>query len=87
MNPEELGCLTGGPARAAEVALARLLHAGLVRISRDGVASAVNVPGRGPSSPLEAQILNGLRYGLAETGLRRRLLQEFQKSAPDFGSA
>ena len=63
MTPEELGCLTGGPARAAEVALARLLHAGLVRISRDGVASAVNLPGRGPSSPLEAQILNGLRYG------------------------
>lgn len=63
MTPEELGCLVGGPTRAAEVALARLLQAGLVRISREGVASAVNIPGRGPASPLEAQILNGLRYG------------------------
>lgn len=63
MTPEELGCLVGGPTRAAEVALARLLQAGLVRLSREGVASVVNIPGRGPSSPLEAQILNGLRHG------------------------
>ncbi|GGN16843.1 hypothetical protein GCM10011609_67140 [Lentzea pudingi] len=60
---EELGCLVGGPARAAEVALARLIQAGLVRVSREGVLSAVHVPGRGPSSPLEAQILTGLRHG------------------------
>lgn len=60
---EELGCLVGGPARAAEVALARLIQAGLVRVSREGVLSAVHVPGRGPSTPLEAQILIGLRHG------------------------
>lgn len=62
-TPEELGCLAGGPTRAAEVALARLLHAGLVRISRDGVLSAVHRPGRGPATPLEAQMLAGLRTG------------------------
>ncbi|HUQ57145.1 TIGR04222 domain-containing membrane protein [Lentzea sp.] len=62
-TPEELGCLVGGPARAAEVALARLLDAGLVRVSREGVLSAVHVPGRGPATPLEAQILSGLRTG------------------------
>ncbi|MFD5830405.1 TIGR04222 domain-containing membrane protein [Lentzea sp. NPDC060358] len=62
-TPEELGCLVGGPARAAEVALARLLDAGLVRVSREGVLTAVHVPGRGPSTPLEAQVLAGLRTG------------------------
>lgn len=62
-TPEELGCLAGGPARAAEVALARLIQAGLVRVSREGVLSAVHLPGRGPSTPLEAQILSGLRHG------------------------
>lgn len=60
-TPEELGCLAGGPARAAEVALARLLHVGLVRVSREGVVTAVQRPAH--LSPLEAQILNGLRTG------------------------
>lgn len=62
-TPEELGCLAGGPARAAEVALAGLLDSGLVRVSRDGVVTAVHQPGRGPSTLLEAQILAGLRTG------------------------
>lgn len=62
-TPEELGCLAGGPARAAEVALARLLDAGLVRTSREGVLSAVHQHGRGPATLLEAQILAGLRTG------------------------
>lgn len=61
-TPEELGCLVGGPSRAAEVALARLLQLGLVRISRDGVVSAVH-HNPGHLSPLEAQILNGARHG------------------------
>lgn len=61
-TPEELGCLTGGPARAAEVALARLIQAGLVRVSREGLLSAVHIPGQGPTTPLEAQILSGLRH-------------------------
>jgi uncharacterized protein (TIGR04222 family) len=61
-TPEELGCLAGGPARAAEVALARLLHAGAVRISREGVVTAVHRnPGR--LSPLEARILNSVQVG------------------------
>ena len=30
--------------------------------------------------------LNGLRYGLAETGLRRRLMQEFERAGPALGS-
>ncbi|MDT7782513.1 MAG: hypothetical protein QOF58_932 [Pseudonocardiales bacterium] len=61
-TPEELGCLVGGPARAAEVALARLLQAGAVRISRDGVVTAVHrSPGR--ISPLEARILNSVQAG------------------------
>ncbi|RAS64948.1 uncharacterized protein (TIGR04222 family) [Lentzea atacamensis] len=72
-TPEELGCLAGGPARAAEVALARLLHAGLVRISREGVVTAVHLPGRRPATPLEAQILNGLRG--------RRYLEEVLRDA------
>ncbi|MEV6238041.1 TIGR04222 domain-containing membrane protein [Lentzea sp. NPDC051838] len=61
--PEELGCLTGGPHRAAEVALARLLHSGLVRVSRTGLVTAVRVPGLGPATPLEAGILGGLGHG------------------------
>ncbi|MEV6238039.1 TIGR04222 domain-containing membrane protein [Lentzea sp. NPDC051838] len=61
-TPEELGCLVGGPSRAAEVALARLLHIGAVRISREGVVSAVHRhPGR--VSPLEARILNSVQVG------------------------
>lgn len=62
-TPEELGCLAGGPARAAEVALAGLLDSGLVRVSREGVASAIHQPGRGPATLLAAQILAGLRTG------------------------
>ncbi|MFJ5990730.1 TIGR04222 domain-containing membrane protein [Lentzea sp. NPDC092896] len=62
-TPEELGCLAGGPARAAEVALARLIQVGLVRVSREGLLSAVHVPGARPATPLEAQILQGLRHG------------------------
>jgi uncharacterized protein (TIGR04222 family) len=61
-TPEELGCLAGGPARAAEVALARLLRTGLVRISREGVVTAVHRnPGR--VTPLEARILNSTLVG------------------------
>ncbi|MFI6097884.1 TIGR04222 domain-containing membrane protein [Lentzea sp. NPDC051213] len=73
-TPEELGCLAGGPIRATEVALARLLDVGLIRISREGVVTAVHQPGQGPATPLEAQILNGLRAG-------RRTLQDVRQSA------
>ncbi len=60
---EELGCLSGGPPRAAEVALARLLQAGLVRVSREGVVTAVHLPAPAPTSPLEARILTDVRAG------------------------
>jgi uncharacterized protein (TIGR04222 family) len=88
-TPEELGCLAGGPARAAEVALARLIQVGLVRVSREGVLSAVHVHGARPATPLEAQLLNGLRtprhlndvllgtFGSAEAeGLRTHLVNQ-----------
>lgn len=60
-TPEELACLAGGPHRAAEVALARLLDAGQVRISREGFVTAVR-PGHA-ATPLESRILGDLRHG------------------------
>ena len=33
---EEIGFLAGGPGRAAEAVLARLMDGGLVRVSREG---------------------------------------------------
>ncbi|TWP48125.1 TIGR04222 domain-containing membrane protein [Lentzea tibetensis] len=60
VTPEELGFLVSGPGRASEVALARLLDAGLIRISRQGLVSAVETPGNG-ATPLEAQMLASLR--------------------------
>lgn len=58
-TPEELACLAGGPARATEVALARLHDAGLVRISREGFVTAIG-SGR-PATPLEAAVLASVR--------------------------
>ena len=69
---EEFGFLSGGPGRAAEVAVVRLLEAGLLRISREGVVSAVSATSQGASTPLEAYAL-----GAARTG---RMLGELIKS-------
>ncbi|GAB2841343.1 TIGR04222 domain-containing membrane protein [Lentzea nigeriaca] len=57
---EEIGFLAGGPGRAAEVALARLMDGGLVRFSREGLVTAVHQNGYGATTALEAYILAGL---------------------------
>ncbi|MDX8149625.1 TIGR04222 domain-containing membrane protein [Lentzea sp. BCCO 10_0061] len=61
MPPEQIGYLTDGPGRAAETALARLLSAGLVRVSRDGIVSAVHQTELGATTAVETLILIGLR--------------------------
>ncbi|RAS57979.1 uncharacterized protein (TIGR04222 family) [Lentzea atacamensis] len=66
---EEIGFLAGGPGRAAEAALARLMDGGLVRFSREGLVTAVHQNGHGATSPLEASILAGLSGGGRPIGL------------------
>ena len=63
ISPEEFGYLSGGPGRAAEVAVVRLLEAGLLRISREGVVSAVSATAHGAATPLEAYALGAARTG------------------------
>lgn len=58
---EQVGYLTAGPGRAAETALARLIDAGLVRVSRDGLVSAVHQNSHGATTALEARILSYAR--------------------------
>ncbi|MDX8054867.1 TIGR04222 domain-containing membrane protein [Lentzea sp. BCCO 10_0798] len=60
-SAEEIGFLAGGPGRAAEAVLARLLDGGLVRISREGLVTAVHQNGYGARSALEAYVLAGLQ--------------------------
>lgn len=63
VTAEDLRYLVNGRGRAAEVAIARLLDGGLIRISRTGLVSAI---GRSTAaSPLEARILDDLRHGSA----------------------
>jgi uncharacterized protein (TIGR04222 family) len=59
LSAEEIGFLAGGPGRAAEAALARLLDGGLVRVSREGLVTAVHQNGYGATTALEASILAG----------------------------
>lgn len=61
--PEEFGYLMGGPGRAAEVAVVRLVEAGAIRISSQGLVSAVSTHRWGASSPLEASVLGSLGNG------------------------
>ncbi|GGN27976.1 hypothetical protein GCM10011609_83710 [Lentzea pudingi] len=61
VSPEQVGYLAGGPQRAAETALARLLDAGLVRVSRNGVVSAVHETDLGVTTAVETGILVNLR--------------------------
>ncbi|MDX8054865.1 TIGR04222 domain-containing membrane protein [Lentzea sp. BCCO 10_0798] len=61
LPPEEIGYLVAGPGRAAETALARLLDADLVRVSRDGLVSAVHQTELGASTAVETFILVNLR--------------------------
>ncbi|MFJ8966551.1 TIGR04222 domain-containing membrane protein [Lentzea sp. NPDC102401] len=60
VSPEQIGYLTEGPGRAAETALARLLDAGLARVSRDGIVSAVHQNELGATTAVETLILIGL---------------------------
>ncbi|MET1071511.1 MAG: TIGR04222 domain-containing membrane protein [Umezawaea sp.] len=63
ISAEEFGYLSGGPGRAAEVAVVRLLEGGLLRISREGVVSAVASGAAGAGTPLEAYVLGAARTG------------------------
>ncbi|MGW4213342.1 TIGR04222 domain-containing membrane protein [Lentzea sp. NPDC004789] len=66
---EEIGFLAGGPGRAAETALARLMDGGLVRFSREGLVTAVHQNGHGATTALEAFILAGLNGAGRPIGL------------------
>lgn len=60
-SAEEIGFLAGGPGRAAEAALARMMDGGVVRVSREGFVTAVHQNGYGATTPLEAYVLAGLQ--------------------------
>lgn len=60
-SAEEIGFLAGGAGRAAQAVLARLMDGGLVRVSREGLVTAVHQNGYGATTPLEAHVLAGLR--------------------------
>ncbi|MET9231860.1 TIGR04222 domain-containing membrane protein [Lentzea sp. NPDC003310] len=55
--PEQIGYLAGGPGRAAETALARLMDAGLVRVAREGWVSTVHETELGETTAVETSIL------------------------------
>ena len=58
LSAEEAGFLKAGPRRAAETVLARLIDTGLVRVSRDGVVSAVHQNDQGATTSVEARLLS-----------------------------
>lgn len=60
-SAEEIGFLAGGPVRASQAALARLMDGGLVRVSREGHVTAVHQNGYGATTRLEAGILTALQ--------------------------
>ncbi|MFI6099086.1 TIGR04222 domain-containing membrane protein [Lentzea sp. NPDC051213] len=60
LSVEEIGFLAGGPGRAAEAALARLMDGGLVRVSREGLVTAVYQNGYGATTAIEAYLLAGI---------------------------
>ena len=61
LSPEQVGYLSAGPGRAAETALARLIDGGLVRVSRDGLVTAVHQNNHGATTAVEARILSYAR--------------------------
>jgi uncharacterized protein (TIGR04222 family) len=66
---EELGFLAAGPRRAAEVAVVRLLDAGLLRVSRDGAVSPVHTrPWPVSLPPVTAAALTVVRSGTRSLG-------------------
>src|SRR5262245_57597835 len=52
----ELGFLGGGPVNAVQVAVARLVHAGFVRVDRSGTLTATTPPQR-TGAPLDDVLL------------------------------
>ncbi|GHH63619.1 TIGR04222 domain-containing membrane protein [Lentzea cavernae] len=61
LSAEEAGYLTDGSGRAAETVLARLIDTGRVRVSRDGLVSAVRQDDRGAITSIEARMLSQTR--------------------------
>lgn len=61
LSAEQVGYLSAGPGRAAETALARLIDGGLVRVSRDGLVTAVHQNNHGATTSVEARILSYAR--------------------------
>ncbi|MCR3753609.1 TIGR04222 domain-containing membrane protein [Lentzea californiensis] len=61
LSAEEAGFLTAGPGRAAEAVLARLIDTGLVRVSRDGLVTAVHQTGHEATTSIEARMLGHAR--------------------------
>ncbi|MGI5501553.1 TIGR04222 domain-containing membrane protein [Lentzea sp. CA-135723] len=61
LSAEEAGYLKAGPRRAAETVLARLIDSDLVRVSREGLVSAVHQNGHGATTSVEARMLGEAR--------------------------
>lgn len=64
LSAEQIGLMIAGPGRAAEAALARLIDAGLVRVSRDGFVTAVHQNNHGATTGIEARILSYARTAI-----------------------
>ncbi|MFD4675009.1 TIGR04222 domain-containing membrane protein [Lentzea sp. NPDC058450] len=64
LSAEEAGYLKAGPRRAAETVLARLIDSDLVRVSREGLVSAVHQNGHGATTSVEARMLSQARTGV-----------------------
>jgi len=64
LSAEQIGLMIAGPGRAAEAALARLIDAGLVRVSRDGLVTAVHQNNHGATTAIEARILSYARTAI-----------------------
>jgi uncharacterized protein (TIGR04222 family) len=67
----ELGFLAGGPVNAVQVAVARLVQAGLVRVNRSGTLTATS-PGGTSGAPLDDALLAELTGSRTVTHLMRR---------------
>ncbi|MGZ3147380.1 TIGR04222 domain-containing membrane protein [Lentzea chajnantorensis] len=78
LSAEEIGYLTAGPGRAAETALARLVDTGAVRVSRDGLVTAVRQDGQAATTSLERQVLDQL-----STAVRFELVVESAAFSPE----
>ncbi|HUQ54140.1 TIGR04222 domain-containing membrane protein [Lentzea sp.] len=78
LPPEQIGYLSAGPGRSAETALARLLDAGLVRVSRDGRVSAVHQNNHGATSRVETYILGKVRTPVSFNKIMKAAADSFE---------